>query len=50
MLSHYFRPVVKVGAKPGKLSCYSKVTAVVLLAHFRVTVIVIFRRINCNEE
>ena len=42
MVSQYFRPVVKMSPKPRKNVGYSKVTSAVL--------IVIFRRIKCNEE
>ena len=38
------------GSKTKKNFCYSKVTSAVLISHFRGLLIVIFRRIKCNEE
>ena len=38
------------GTQTRKNFGYSKVTVVVLISHFRGMPIVIFRRINCNEE
>ena len=38
------------GSKTEKNFCYSKVTSAVLISHFRGLLIVIFRRIKCNEE
>ena len=51
-IGQYFRYVVKMGPKPKKKANfgYSKVTVVVLISHFRGMVIVIFRKIKCNEE
>ena len=46
----YFRPVAKIGPKPRKTLATVKVTAVVLSSHFRELLIVIFRRITCNQE
>ena len=38
------------GSQTEKNSGYSKVTPAVLVSHFRGPLIVIFRRIKCNEE
>ena len=38
------------GSQTGKNVGYSKVTVIVLIPHFEGMLIVIFRRINCNEN
>ena len=45
-MHNYFRSVDKTGKNVG----YSKMNAVVLISHFRSMLIVIFSRINCDEE
>ena len=47
-VGQHFRPVVNMGTE--KNLAYSKVTSLVLISHFREMIIVIFRKIYCNEE
>ena len=46
---YFHRTVLKIIWKEKNVG-YSKVTAAVLISHFRGLLIVIFRRIKCNEE
>ena len=45
-----FQACCQNGSKTEKNFCYSKVTSTVQFSHFRGLLIVIFRRIKCNEE
>ena len=48
-VNQYFRPAVRMSPKLRKTG-YRKVTAAVLIFYFSGLLIVIFRRIKCNEE
>ena len=52
MVSQYFRSFVKMDPKPGRTSFIikCKMTAAMLISHFREMFIDIFRKIKCNEE